>query len=162
MSWSLPWRKRESASSSQLPKESYIALQFESEGLPDLWVVNRALLEFDGRATFPWHLSILIDMQDVIEVGLPTRAEQEVLGNLGEEFGANLKANGNALFLASGTCKGVRHLLYRVGDPEVANAYLKEVVANPAPVRQMDYRMMQDVAWVYAENYLEPARRAGE
>ena len=160
MSWSYLWSRRTSGFAGKLPKESYVGLHFETDGSPDLWIVNRALIPFEAKPTFPWHLSIIINMKDVIEMGLPTREEQHVLGELGEEMGGKLKANGNALILASGTWKGVRQLLFRVRDPEVANRYLSVVVANPSAVRPMEYRMEQDPLWAKAEQYLAAARRA--
>jgi hypothetical protein len=109
---------------------------------------------------FRLHLSIIIAMGKVLEIGIPTKDEQQVLGKLGEELSTNLKANGNGLFVASGTWNGERQLLYRIRDPEVANRYLTDVVANPSPVRPIEYRMEKDEAWVFADKYLEPASRA--
>lgn len=160
MAWSLFRRGAASSSSDTLPEESFAAIQAVSDGLPDVWIVNVALDDFAQRLAFAWHLSILIGMADVTELGMPSGSEQDVLGQLGETLGRNLKAGGNALLLASITWNGTRQLLYRVRDPEVAHAYLTSVVGDPSPVREMDYRMEEDAAWSLAETYLAPARQA--
>ena len=158
MAWSFFGRKRRPAADTRLPAESFVVLAAETEGSPDVWIVNQALVAFAGKAAFPWHLSILIGMQDVHEVGLPTPEEQQVLGQLGESLQQNLAAVGNALLMASITWSGTRQLVFRVRDPEVANAYLSQVVSAPSPVRPMEYRMEQDAGWELAETYLAPAR----
>lgn len=54
------------------PADDFIVAQGESEGLPDIWIVNRTLDDVGRKAPFPWHLSIIVECQDVTEQGLPT------------------------------------------------------------------------------------------
>jgi hypothetical protein len=142
--------------------ESYAAIKFEIDGHPGFWLVNKALIGFAETSAYPWHLTITIEIGEVhAGVGLPTSAEQVVLGKLSNEFSEKLKANENALFVASSTAQGIRQLFYRVGDPEVAHRYLTDAFADPAAVRPMEYRMDNDPAWALADPYLEAVRSTG-
>jgi hypothetical protein len=69
-----------------------------------------------------------------------------------------MQAHDNALFVLSGTWNGERQLVFRVRDPERAQAYLKSLVDDVAPVRQLEYLMEQDPAWALAEKYFEHGR----
>ena len=157
--WSV-FRKKAPGDSVAIPKESAVILQGESEGFPELQVINQALDGFAGADGLPWHLSIIIDMVEKHDVGLPTSSETAVLKEFAKELRRHLEADSNAAFLASITWNGTRQLVFRVRDPEVANAYLSRVTADPSPIRQFDYRMEQDAAWTLAEQYLEPGRAA--
>ena len=141
-----------------IPRESLLVIQAVTEGLPDIWIVNRALDGFAPRAELAWHLSIIVEMAEANAVGIPTPTEQEVLGALGEELRRKLQADGNAAFLASITWNGTRQLVFRVRDPERANAFLTPLVDDPSPVRQMEYRMEEDPAWALAAPHLQHVR----
>lgn len=158
MIWSL-FRRGRQPKAATLPKDSLVVIQAESEGMPDVWIVNRALAGFKPRSALAWQLSIIIQMEDALPIGLPTQEEQAVLGRLGEDFRTNLQADGNAALLASITWNGTRQIVFRVRDPEVANAYLTSVIGGD-PVRPFEYRMEEDQSWALAATYLEPTRRA--
>lgn len=132
-------------------------IQAVTEGLPDIWIVNRALSGVAARAGLPWHLSIVIELAES-NTGVPTPAEQEVLGPLGEELRRELQRDGNTAFLASITWNGTRQMVFRVRDPERANAYLTTLVNDPAPVRPMEYRMEEDPSWTLAAPHLQHVR----
>ena len=142
----------------RIPRESLLVVQAESEGLPDIHVVNQALDAVAGSPVLRWHLSIIIGLEEHHENGLPTPAEQEVLSALIAEFRRRLEADDNAALLASVTWNGTRQVVFRVRDPERANAYLTTVVEAPSPKRPLDYRMEDDPTWALAESYLRPGR----
>ena len=158
--WSLFRRPKESNASAVLPDESFVAMHGVSEGLPDARVVNQALDGFAHAGAYAWHLSIIIDMVETLENGLPAEAEQGVLTRFADELRSHLQADGNAAILASVTWNGTRQLVLRVRDPERANDYLTSVVDGASPVRQFEYRMEHDPAWALAEQYLAPGRHA--
>jgi hypothetical protein len=137
-----------------IPKELHAILQWEDEGLPAVCVVNQALANFEPKVVFGWHLSIILEFAHTGNNGMPTDDEKQVLDEYGGVLDANLKANGNALFLARITWNGTRQLLYRVYDPEVANEYLTGVIKDQSQAREFDFRMEHDEAWKFAKYYL--------
>ena len=144
--------------------ESYVGVSFEVDGAPGFWLVNEALIGFAETSAYPWQLTIAVEISEVhAGVGLPTNAEQVVLGKLTNKLSQKLKANRNALFVASSTAQGLRQLFFRVRDPEVAHRYVTDAFADPAAARPMEYRMENDPAWALADPYLEAvARRAAD
>ena len=157
MGWSLFGREKAPAAGSELPKDAFVGLHLETDGAHDLWLVNKALLAFQDRARFPWRLSIVIEMEETQE-GLPTKAEQQVLGGLSTALSALVKAGDNGVFVGSGSTRGIRTLLFQVHDAEIAHAALTKFVASPAATRAMEYRMERDPEWKEAEHYLRFVR----
>lgn len=139
-----------------IPDEVFGILEWQEDDLPAIGVVNQAIAGFEPKVVFGWHLSIIVDCADQAENGMPTMAEVAVLDGIGDEFDIHLKADGNALFLARITWGGTRQFLYRVYDPEVADAYLAGLIEADANVRPFEYRMERDDDWALAEPYLRP------
>ena len=141
-----------------LPDERYTLIEYELDGMPAVATVNSALVDFDPREIFRWHLSIVLDFVDLVENGMPSPAEREVVDPFGEELDEKLKAPPelpNALFLARMTWNGTRHFLYRVYDPERANACLQSVIETKSHPRSFDFRMEDDPEWRHAEWFLD-------
>ena len=141
-----------------IPKESYSILEFRQNSLPGIAVVNTALRDFEPRVVFAWHLSLLLSLEDLIENGMPSRQEREVIDRFGDVLDSSIKGDDpdkpNALFLARITWNATRELIWRVFDPEAANGYLRSIIdANFAP-RHFDYRMEHDADWRMAEWHL--------
>ncbi len=121
--------------------------------LPEIAVVNEALLSFVHTELFPWHLRVEIDYRDVADNEMPTPAESERIDEIGDliehevladknEFGAP-----NALFLARSTWNRVREVAYRIHEPESANDTLQALIESREWVRDWSFRMSHDPDW---------------
>ncbi|WP_197091655.1 DUF695 domain-containing protein [Sphingobacterium endophyticum] len=86
-----------------IPDEYYSILEFEDENLPGIAVVNTALKGFEPKEVFCWQLSIIIDLQDLIENGMPSAKEVQVIDEFGDYLDKEIKGadegKPNALFL---------------------------------------------------------------
>ena len=132
-----------------LPEPNYTLFDADRSGLPEIVVVNEALLGFQHTKVFPWHLEVTIEANDLAEQGMPTPDESAVLFELGDRIeGAVLGRN--ALFMARSTWNGIRQLLFRVHDPEITHAALQAILAEQPPIREWRYRMEQDREWALA------------
>ena len=135
------------------PEPHYTLFKGVRKGLPEVVVVNDALLTFKEIEIFPWHLMIWIDAKDIAENGMPTHAESDVLLNLAEDIEAKLvdakTAHGavNVLFLSRSTWNEQCELEYYVHDPEVAHEVLQALVNGPKKSRPWEYRMEHDPDW---------------
>ncbi|MCR9093288.1 MAG: DUF695 domain-containing protein [bacterium] len=141
-----------------LPDERYTLIEYEVQRKPAVATVNSALVGFAHRDIFRWHLSLIVDFSDLIENDMPSESEREIVDAFGDELDAGLKAPPelpNALFLARMTWNGTRQLLYRIYDPEQANAYLQSVIAEKKHPRPIDYRMEDDPEWRHAKWFLD-------
>lgn len=141
-----------------IPKEKYSIIEFIQEGLPGVGVINSALKTFEPKEVFSWHLSILIDLENMIENGMPSAAEREVIDPLGEKLNALIKGANpekpNALFLARITWNKTRELIWRVYQPDIANQELQNIIENNSSPRGFDYRMDEDTEWQLAQWHL--------
>jgi len=136
-----------------VPEAHYTLFDAEREGLPEVIVVNDALLRFPHNDIFPWHLRITIDATGLAENGMPTPQESVILFDVGYELERNvlegLTANGarNVLFLARSTWNGLRELYFMVHDPEITHQSLQALLVSRKWTREWEYSMSEDRAW---------------
>ena len=125
---------------------------------PAVVVVNSALRTFDGRHSFPWHLRVSIDCKLLGLNGMPAPEEVQILNRFEDEISGLLEADENAIFFARITARGQRILLYRIHNPEAANAKLQAFVAQK-PSREWDFIMEHDSDWDLAQPELRLLER---
>lgn len=142
-----------------IPKEYYSIIEFIQEDLPGIGVVNSALKTFEPKEVFGWHLSVMIDLDDLIDNGMPSLKEREVIDSFGDKLDEQFKGENpdkpNALFLARITWNKTRELIWRIYDPEVASNLLQEIIALNSSPRAFDYRIDSDNEWKLAEWHLD-------
>ena len=83
-----------------IPEEVRMIVGFMQRLLPGIATIKSALVEFEPKVVFGWHLSIMIAAQDLDDQQLPTPDEQQVLDAFEDEPAPIIKANENALFLS--------------------------------------------------------------
>ena len=128
--------------------DKYALLTSERDGLPVVAVVNQSLVGFEQKSAYEWHLSVIIDAQEVVDKGMPPRSEVLLLDAETDRIeGAVCSTDGGALFVARTTWNGCRQLHFRVRDPEATNAVLQQLIAGADEVRDWDYRMWRDPGW---------------
>ena len=141
-----------------VPETDLVVVKFVQEKLPGVAVINRALEKFEPKQVFAWHLSILIQLENLVEQGMPSPSEQRVVEEFEEELGAGDALGNarkpNALFLARVTWNATRELVYRVYDPEPVAKYLGKIIAGKAHPREFDFRIDQDAPWQKATWHL--------
>ncbi|MCK0115022.1 DUF695 domain-containing protein [Gelidibacter sp. F63206] len=142
-----------------IPKEHYQIINFEKEALPAIGVINISLVDFEPKEIFSWHCSLILDFEDFIDNGMPTK-EQVLVADKFEDFlddkikGEN-KEKPNALFLGRVTWNKTRQLLWRVYDPELTSQFLRSTIENKKYPLNFDFNISIDEEWAYAKWYLE-------
>jgi hypothetical protein len=141
-----------------IPEERFRILEFNQESLPGIAVVNESLLTFEPKQVFAWHLSIMIQFEDLILNGMPSEEEREIIDAWGDLVDDTVKGDEtdkpNALFLSRITWNGSRELIYRVYEPEPVAQYLVNVIDTKSYPRNFDYRMEHDPEWELAKWHL--------
>ncbi len=137
-----------------IPTEVHTLLEFRQRNLPGFATVNAALAQFPSRVAFPWHLSVLVCCEDLVDDRLPSADEQKMLYQFEDQLAPLITANGNALFLARATHDARREIIWRVHNPEAPNSALRKILANKSYPREFDYRIDSDPDWLKAEWYL--------
>jgi len=137
----------------EIPEPRYTLLDGKRDELPEVLVVNGALRDLEHPEIFAWHLEVIIEASDLAEQRMPTPAESKVLNALGDEIEEALVGY-NAIFLARSTWNGFRELVYRVYDPEVANATL-QAMTEGENARPWQFEMRHDPEWSEANWFLQ-------
>ena len=142
-----------------IPEESCQVLEFIQDSSPGVAAINSNLKTFEPRIVFNWHLSIMFDLEEIVENGMPSKAEQKIMDNYGDILDGKIKgfdkAKPNALFLARITWNKTRELIWRVHDSKIANNFLQQIISENSAPRPFDYRMEQDNEWKLAEWHLK-------
>ncbi|ELA7191369.1 DUF695 domain-containing protein [Vibrio alginolyticus] len=141
-----------------LPEESYTLLEWKKDDLPCVGMLNSELIGFEHREIFGWHLSVIIDFDDLAEHGMPSEDEQAIVDPFCDQLDEEIKAGGNALFLVRETWNNTRRVVWRVYDPEVAHQHLQYIVDHYRYPRQFDWHMEQDLEWEQADWYFKQLR----
>ncbi|WP_197433756.1 DUF695 domain-containing protein [Bradyrhizobium sp. CCH5-F6] len=141
--------------SQPIPKELHTLIEFRQRDLPGFATVNSALKTFEMKSAFPWHLSVLVDCVQLVLDRLPSQQEQDLLYEFEDKLDLHVKADGNALFLARVTHDARREIIWRIHDPERANAILLGVLSRKDYPRPFEHRIDDDSAWTKAAWYLD-------
>ena len=138
-----------------IPEDRFRIVKFRQENMPGIAVVNEALAPFEPKVVFAWHLSIMLQFEDLVLNGMPSQSERELVDSWGDLVDAAIKGENpdkpNALFLARITWNATRELIYRVYEPEAVNRYLVHVIESKSYPRNFDYRMEHDPEWELAK-----------
>jgi len=141
-----------------IPAEDYKLVEFRQDNLPGVAVINRALQDFEPKIVFSWHLSLMLRFEDLIENGMPSQTDRDVVDTFGDmldiQFKGEDKEKPNALFLARITWNATRELIYRVFDPKPVNAVLSKIIEAKSHPREFDYRIEDDPNWELAHWHL--------
>jgi hypothetical protein len=136
-----------------IPEPHYTLFNGQRSGLPEVIVVNDALLRFADIEVFPWHLRVEMEAKDLIENGMPSPAESELLFSIGDQIesvvltGTTEQGSPNAVFLARSTWNEIRELMFQVHDPEVAHSALQALLNRHKWERSWSYKMFEDRTW---------------
>ncbi|WP_444925617.1 DUF695 domain-containing protein [Microbulbifer sp. TRSA002] len=138
-----------------IPEEEFGLLEWTQDELPCIAMLNSALKEFEPKKIFSWHLSLIIDFEDLIEKGMPSQQERDIVDPFCDKLDEEIKAGGNALFLVRETWNGTRRYVWRVYNPDIAHEHLQFILEHKYYPRQFDYHMEQDMEWKQAKWYFD-------
>lgn len=139
------------------PPDDFSVVEFRQDNLPGVAMVNRGLKQFEPKIVFQWHLSLMIQLTDLVENGMPSQAERETVDPFGDLLDERIRGDAkkpNALFLARITWNATRELIWRVYDPESVDTFLREMITGKSHPRGFDYRMESDPEWKLAQWHL--------
>ena len=129
----------------RFPEEEFVIAQAERDGLPVIATINRGYRRYAHKAEYPWHVEIVVTMEDTTEKGLPTNAEADVLNALEDELESALRAVGAAHYIARQTWNNIRMLDYYVDDGAAAEKALGSFASGSE--RPLQFKVERDETW---------------
>ena len=141
------------------PKEEYKVIEFIQDDLPGIGLINVGLRMLEHKIVFSWHLSIMLELEDLIDNGMPSQNERDTIEKFENEL--NIIAKGkylekpNAFFLGKITWNETRELIWRVHNPEPINEALQRIIEKESHTRLFDYRIDPDEDWKLAKWHLK-------
>jgi len=139
------------------PEEKFCLVDFRQDDMPGVAMINRGLARLEPRIVFQWHLSIMIQLSELVKNRMPSQAEREIVDPFGDMLDEHIKGDEkkpNGLFLARITWNATRELIWRVYDPKPVDAFLREIIAAKSHPREFDYRIDPDPEWKLAQWHL--------
>ena len=140
------------------PEEVFSTMEFTQQNKPGIGVVTSSLKEFKQRDIFPWHLSVVLYYDDLIENGMPSikeRQETDQFCNHLEELLKGEDSNKpNGLFLGRFTWNATRELIWKIHNPEIADQEMKKIIDTEDHPRPFDYKMDPDPKWELSKWHL--------
>ena len=136
-----------------VPEPHFTLFNGQRDGLPEVVVVNDALLSFDHTEIFAWHLEVTLHAVDLVDNGMPSPDESLLLFQIGDKIEQSIVGY-NGIFLARSTWNGFRQLVFRVYDPEVADATLQALLEGEQN-RFWEFKMHHDAEWREAGFYFQ-------
>ena len=136
-----------------VPKPHFTLFDSKREDLPEVILVNDALLSFEHTDIFAWHLEVTLHAVDLAEHGMPSSDERKILFEIGDKI-EQAVVDYNAVFLARSTWNGFRKLAFRVYDPKVANATLQALIKGEQS-RFWEFQMQADPDWKEAGPFFQ-------
>ena len=135
------------------PEPIYTLFDTSRKDLPEVVIVNEALLGFEHIEIFPWYLSVEIDYTEFADNEMPTPEESELLNSICDQIeptvleGRTEFDSVNSLFLARSTWGGIRELAFQIHDPEIAHESLQTLLVSQEWERAWQYEMRNDPTW---------------
>jgi hypothetical protein len=122
-------------------------MEYKMDDLPCIAMVNSGLMGFEHVEIFRWLVSLIIDFEEIVDNGMPSQEETDIVDPFCAQLDEEIKAGGNALFLVRETWNKTRRLVWMVYDAEVAHQHLQYIIDNHRHPRPFVYRMEVDSEW---------------
>ena len=74
-----------------IPDEKPRIIEFVQDGLYGIAYINRSLIDFQPKEVFSWHLSIMLDIEDTVRNGMPSKKERALLDEFGDVLDTNIR-----------------------------------------------------------------------
>ena len=144
-----------------IPQESFTLLEFEQKKSLGSAVINISLRGFEPKIVFGWHLSLVVDLEDVDEDNMPTDGERDVIDQFGKTLDMAILGpdpdKPNAVFLGQVLWNGTLELIWRVFEPDRVNEFLQSIVNEKGDrrPRPFEFQMEYDPEWKLCKWHLE-------
>ena len=143
--------------------DAYALLESQREGYPLLMTVNTVIDDIYPKAIYGYMCEIVMELENVTEVKLPTDDELKEVAAFEDEIIANVIVNPdtpNVRIAGWISWNGQRELYLRVNDPEIVGDYLEKLSKSDDYARPFSFIVQEDKDWKETDWLQEEFRRA--
>lgn len=134
--------------------DNYASMEAELEGgIPLLAIVNTSLLEWDGKASHPWILKVMVSFDGKDNDGFPDKETYAMIQELEDELTAQLNETDGYLFIATETADNTREICYACHEFRKPSKTAHALIQKYAGKLDLDYEMYKDKYWQSFEKY---------
>ena len=142
-----------------IPDENYQIIEFNQEEKYGIAFINTALQSNELKEVFCWNCSILLELENTTENGMPLEDDFIILDDFEDYLDGNVKGENkekpNALFFGRITWNSTRQLIWKVFNPEITNDFLEKLIESENYPFEFDYRIEEDEDWQLTKWYYE-------
>ncbi len=149
----LIWREKEfiekyEGSRHNTENDTYSSFQAELEnGKPMVAIVNAALLEWDGKASHPWILSIEFHYDGTDNNGLPDADTYKLLDLIEDKIMTELKDSEGYLNIGRQTADGIRETYFACNDFRKPSKVVYSIIEEYADRLEITFDLYKDKYW---------------
>lgn len=130
------------------PGEKFSVVEYtDADGYSAFITANVAYRHFRYRESFPWCLSVRVNIHDYNENGYPVEGEAEVLNAFEDMLDGHLKSGCIAHYIGRITFYKRREIIYYVDDAAKAELFLANASQSPEVIRNFQFSLEKDDAW---------------
>ncbi len=147
------WRQKEfvekyDATSYEIKEDNYAMLQAELQsGNPLFAVINMDLLEWSGKVSHPWILTVEVQYDGSENNGMPSDEMLEQFYELEDELEDKLKDVDGNLYIGRQTVEGVREIYFACKEFRNSSKILHQIEKDFSEKLNLSYIMYKDKYW---------------
>lgn len=122
-------------------------------GKPVIAIINRDLLEWDGKASHPWMVALEIKYDGSDYEGLPDGDTNELMNAIEDELGALLTADAGYLNIGRKSANNVRTIYWACKEFREVSKQLHALVKRYEGRLELSYDIFKDKYWQALEQY---------
>jgi hypothetical protein len=140
----------------KIPNENCKVIDFIQDDFSGIAFINVSLKRFEPKIVFSWHFSIMIELKDCEDDGLPNSIAiiQQIENDLRSQINEEGESKPNGLFLARIFWNHTCELIWKIHNPDVMEEHLKKIINNNLWKNAFDYRIDNDENWKLSEWHL--------
>ena len=138
------------------PKDSFCVVQTTVDDKPVIGSFNRAYKNYEGKANYPWCLtiSVALDLANLYEYGLPKDNESAIANKLEDELVTEIRKLTTAHYIGHLYNDTFLDIYVYLDDPEKVQQYLQTQINKEDLIRGFKYEINKDPKWTTIAGFM--------
>lgn len=121
--------------------------------LPILAIINTTLLEWDGKASHPWIITVRISYDGTATNGMPDKNTYDLMDKIEDELMSSFPTDIGYLNIGRETADNLREIYLACTEFRKSSRTVDQVIARYQTSLQIDYTIYKDKYWKSFERF---------